>query len=73
MNDFWVVPDPLNRLSKILIMNRYGKLIKEIIDFSEAWNVIYRNRPLHSDDYCYVIHYTSDELILVYINLLRKT
>jgi len=71
MNDFWIVPDPLNRLSKIIILNRYGQLIKEILNFSEGWDGTYRNRPLPVDDYWYVIQYNSGEVIRGHFSLIR--
>jgi gliding motility-associated-like protein len=71
MNDFWIVPDPLNRLSKIIILNRYGKLIKEIINFSEGWDGTYRNKPLPVDDYWYVVQYNSGEVIRGHFSLIK--
>jgi gliding motility-associated-like protein len=71
MNDFWIVPDPLNRLSKIIIVNRYGKLIKEIINFSEGWDGTYRNKLLPVDDYWYIIQYNSGEVLRGHFSLVR--
>lgn len=59
-NDFWNVQgvDPtINANSKILIFDRYGKLIKQISPNGEGWDGTFNGRMLPADDYWYTIEF----------------
>ncbi|MDN3667353.1 BspA family leucine-rich repeat surface protein [Algibacter miyuki] len=59
VNDYWVVPDPLSEISKVLIYNRYGKLLKEIKNISEGWEGNSNGAPVSSGGYWYLILYKN--------------
>ena len=72
IHDSWVVSNSLNNpLSNIYIFDRYGKLIKQIIDFSIGWDGTYINRPLPVDDYWYLIYRKNGETLKGHFSLVR--
>ncbi|MBF4493469.1 T9SS type B sorting domain-containing protein [Flavobacterium sp. JLP] len=58
-NDYWNIKganDAFNSNTKILIFDRYGKLIKQITPSSvNGWDGTYSGSPLPADDYWYTI------------------
>ena len=44
--------------SKVLIFDRYGKLLKIIIPDGTGWDGSYNGQPLPADDYWFVLQYT---------------
>ncbi len=71
INDRWTVPDPLNQISRIMILNRYGKLFLDLFDFSKGWDGNYKNQSLPVDDYWYIIYYRTGEIIKGHFSLIR--
>ncbi len=71
INDRWTVSDPLNQVSRILILNRYGKLFMDVFDFPGGWDGNYKNQPLPVDDYWYVIYYKTGEILKGHFSLIR--
>ncbi|QNK78915.1 T9SS type B sorting domain-containing protein [Winogradskyella sp. PAMC22761] len=55
MNDSWTVIDKNNMVEKILIFNRYGKLLKQLIPSNYSWDGFYNGHLLESNDYWYLI------------------
>ncbi|MDR7371237.1 T9SS type B sorting domain-containing protein [Flavobacterium aquidurense] len=57
-NDYWNIKganDTFNSGAKILIFDRYGKLIKEITASGNGWDGTYIGSPMPADDYWYTI------------------
>ncbi|MBU2928396.1 T9SS type B sorting domain-containing protein, partial [Winogradskyella psychrotolerans] len=54
-NDFWTVIDRNNIVEEILIFNRYGKLIKQLIPSNYSWDGYYNGKMLESNDFWYLI------------------
>lgn len=58
VNDTWQVygiSDVFQPNSKILIFNRYGKLLKEISPTGSGWNGTYKGEVLPADDYWFAV------------------
>jgi len=60
-NDVWQIVDPHNIIERILIFNRYGKLLKQLSLQSKSWDGIYNGHILESNDYWYLINLKSGE------------
>lgn len=57
-NDSWnVINDEERSVVKVLIFDRYGKLIKELNPYAGGWNGIFNNQPMPADDYWFLIEY----------------
>ncbi|MBU3821628.1 T9SS type B sorting domain-containing protein [Flavobacteriaceae bacterium XHP0103] len=57
-NDIWNISSLMNDVyAKILVFNRYGKLLKEIRPNGAGWNGSYNGKPMPADDYWFVIYY----------------
>jgi len=54
-NDFWTVIDRNSIVKEILIFNRYGKLIKQLIPSQYSWDGYYNGELLESNDFWYLI------------------
>ena len=54
-NDLWTVTDRNHIVKKILVFNRYGKLIKQLIPHQYSWDGYYNGHVLESNDYWYLI------------------
>lgn len=57
-NDYWNIQganETLNSGAKILIFDRFGKLIKQISSTSNGWDGTYTGSPMPADDYWYTI------------------
>ncbi len=57
-NDYWNIKgvnDTFNAGAKILIFDRYGKLIKQITSSSSGWDGTYIGSPMPADDYWYTV------------------
>ncbi|TDP02360.1 T9SS type B sorting domain-containing protein [Flavobacterium sp. 245] len=57
-NDYWNLQganDTFNSGAKILIFDRYGKLIKQITASSDGWDGTYTGSPMPADDYWYTL------------------
>lgn len=57
-NDYWNIQgadDVFNTGAKILIFDRYGKLIKQILASGNGWDGTYTGSPMPADDYWYTI------------------
>ena len=60
INDLWNIYglDPnLNYGAKVNIFDRYGKLIKSIMDLSEGWDGNLNGNPLPTEDYWFVLSF----------------
>ncbi|WP_179320625.1 T9SS type B sorting domain-containing protein [Winogradskyella helgolandensis] len=54
-NDYWTVIDRNYIVKEILIFNRYGKLIKQLIPLNYSWDGYYNGKMLESNDFWYLI------------------
>lgn len=57
-NDTWQVygiSDTFQSQTKILIYNRYGKLLKELSPLEEGWNGFFKGQLLPTDDYWFSV------------------
>lgn len=70
-NDYWLVPNPLNQVTKVLIYNRYGKLVKHVTDIANGWDGTYNGSPMPTDSYWYQIVYLDGHAINGYFSLVR--
>lgn len=68
-NDKWVIPETISSVSKILIFNRYGKLLKQLNDPYLGWDGIYSKKTLPSDDYWYKIMFNNGTSITGHFTL----
>ena len=60
-NDTWKIEgiDSI-RVSKIIIFNRYGKLIKQLSPNGNGWDGTFNGKPLPSSDYWFALYYLDD-------------
>jgi gliding motility-associated-like protein len=59
-NDYWNVKGvsaQFNYLSRILIFDRFGKLLKQIGTTGLGWDGTYNGHPMPADDYWYNIEF----------------
>lgn len=60
INDFWSIKGVngiFNKNSKVVIFDRFGKFIKEILNGKDVgWDGTYNGHPLDADDYWYVLY-----------------
>ncbi|UJH89694.1 T9SS type B sorting domain-containing protein [Antarcticibacterium sp. 1MA-6-2] len=57
-NDKWnIINDGTGFVTKILIFDRYGKLLKEIQPSSSGWDGTYNDALMPADDYWFVVEY----------------
>ena len=57
-NDYWNIKGAnktFNNGAKILIFDRYGKLIKQVFAASDGWDGTFIGNPMPADDYWYTI------------------
>ncbi|EPR72951.1 hypothetical protein ADIWIN_2039 [Winogradskyella psychrotolerans RS-3] len=60
-HDTWTVIDRNRIVKEILIFNRYGKLIKQLIPSNYSWDGYYNGKMLESNDFWYLITLKSGE------------
>jgi gliding motility-associated-like protein len=70
-NDFWLVPDKDRLISVIYILDRYGKLLTSLSGTNMAWDGIYNNQLMPTNDYWYVIEYKNGETLRGHFTLKR--
>ncbi|PZX94860.1 gliding motility protein [Flavobacterium aquariorum] len=57
-NDYWNIKganETFNSGAKILIFDRYGKLIKQVLASGNGWDGTFTGNPMPADDYWYTI------------------
>ncbi|MBL0356263.1 MAG: gliding motility-associated C-terminal domain-containing protein [Chitinophagaceae bacterium] len=56
INDvFRIAPDNKNRLLSFRIYNRWGKIVFQTTNLSEGWDGTYKNEPLGTDTFIYMV------------------
>ena len=63
-NDTWNITAPVSPIdylatAKILIYDRYGKLMKQLNPKGEGWDGTYNGVDMPSDDYWLLVEYTE--------------
>lgn len=71
-NDTWKINN-LNTLpqSRIVIFDRYGKLLKELTTADDSWNGTFTGAPLPSDDYWFQLIFADGKIIKGHFSLKR--
>ncbi|WP_396602917.1 T9SS type B sorting domain-containing protein [Algibacter sp. R77976] len=69
INDFWITPNPINRIASVNIYNRRGKLLKNITQIEKGWDGTCNGSKLPTDDYWYQIVYNDGETLLGHFSL----
>lgn len=57
-NDYWNIKganETINTKTQIIIYDRYGKLIKQVLASSDGWDGTFIGNPMPADDYWYTI------------------
>ena len=70
-NDIWLINDNKNEIKSISIYNRYGKLIRFIVDISVGWDGSISGKKLPTNDYWCVVELYSGEMIKEHFTLKR--
>ena len=71
-NDFWQIygvekfPD-----SRILIYDRYGKLLKELTSNSIGWDGTFNGNPMPSNDYWFTVYLSDGRIFKGHFSLIR--
>lgn len=73
LNESWHI-DGLSTLNEpiVTIYDRYGKLIKEMTEFSAGWDGSFNGRPLPSTDYWFKLSYIDNDGNRVYAKYLQS-
>ncbi|KQO21506.1 hypothetical protein ASF10_12185 [Flavobacterium sp. Leaf82] len=71
-NDLWYIKN-IDQLPdyKILIFDRYGKLLKEMNQNSEGWNGVFNSQQLPSDDYWFTLQFIDGKSVKGHFSLKR--
>ena len=59
-NDYWNIFCNNYRPLKIVIYDRYGKIVKQFLSTSLGWDGKYNGNELISDDYWFTVEYTEN-------------
>lgn len=73
-NDYWTirgVNGNFNSKSMIYILDRYGKLIKQILPSSQGWDGTFNSLPLPADDYWFTLQLEDGRSIKGHFSLKR--
>lgn len=61
-NDFWNLLSPeCGEIRRLVIFDRYGKLIKQIENLEIGWDGIYNGNPMPATDYWFLVDYFENE------------
>ena len=71
VNDFWVTPNPINRISYVMIYDRYGKLLKQIKNIDRGWDGTFKGQSMPASDYWYRIVYNDGKSFSGHFSLVR--
>ena len=69
VNDTWsLIPVDLSNVCsyRLIIFDRYGKIIKELTDRNSQWDGTYNGNKLPTSDYWYIVYYNADGKELTY-------
>lgn len=71
INDYWIVPNPINNVAGVFIYDRYGKLLKHLINLSKGWDGTINGSAMPVNDYWYHIIYKNNKELRGHFSLIR--
>ena len=71
INDFWITPNPVNRIESVNIYNRYGTFLNKITTLEKGWDGTINGKTLPTDDYWYQIIYNDGTTLQGHFSLKR--
>ena len=73
INDDWeIVVTENGILLDVLIYDRYGKLLAQIVSGKNGWDGTHNGKPMPSDDYWFSVEYSSGEIMTGHFSLVRS-
>lgn len=73
INDEWeIVATEDGRFLDVLIYDRYGKLLAQILSGKQGWDGNYNGKPMPSDDYWFSIEYPDGQIATGHFSLVRS-
>lgn len=73
INDEWKIVATENGVFlDVLIYDRYGKLLAQILSGKGGWDGTYNGKPMPSNDYWFSIEYPTGNLVTGHFSLVRK-
>src|SRR5690606_39251200 len=70
-NDVWIIPDRDNRISKVYIYDRFGKMLSTLIGSTFIWDGNYNGQLMPADDYWYTVEYKDGKFLKGHFSLVR--
>lgn len=70
-NDYWKVFESNSNMVNISIFDKYGKLLKSLSPDSEGWDGMFNGQLMQTDDYWYLISFSSGEVVTGHFALKR--
>jgi gliding motility-associated-like protein len=71
-HDTWNIEDVDNTIDYIYVLDRFGKILKQIRPESEGWDGTYKGKSMPEDDYWYVIVHDSGEQKRGHFSLIKR-
>ncbi|MDP5062610.1 MAG: T9SS type B sorting domain-containing protein, partial [Maribacter sp.] len=71
-HDTWNIEDVDNTIDYIYVLDRFGKILKQIRPDSEGWDGTYKGKSMPKDDYWYVIVHDSGEQERGHFSLIKR-
>ncbi|WP_282123215.1 T9SS type B sorting domain-containing protein [Algibacter mikhailovii] len=71
INDYWIVPNPINNVADVFIYDRYGKLLKHIVNLPKGWDGTINGSAMPANDYWYHIIYKNNKELKGHFSLVR--
>ncbi len=73
INDDWeIVVTENGTLLDVLIYDRYGKLLAQIVSGKDGWDGTHNGKPMPSDDYWFSVEYSTGEIVTGHFSLVRS-
>ncbi len=64
-NDVWnVINDAAISITRVIIFDRYGKLIKQLDPSSSGWDGTFNGKELPADDYWFVVYFQGSDSVI---------
>ncbi|SHJ94511.1 gliding motility-associated C-terminal domain-containing protein, partial [Maribacter aquivivus] len=71
-HDTWNIEDVGNTIDYIYVLDRFGKILKQIRPESEGWDGTYKGKSMPEDDYWYVIVHDSGAQERGHFSLIKR-
>ena len=73
VNDKWeIVVTENGTFLDVLIYDRYGKLLAQILSGKNGWDGTHNGQPMPSDDYWFSVEYSNGEILTGHFSLVRS-